>query len=57
MPQPMAGVLVSSQTGTWTPAVLTWAIMQEETSSSQEPLLLMPPFFQVGQRPKPPAKV
>ena len=32
-PQPMAVSFASSQSGTWTPAVLTWAIMQAESAS------------------------
>ena len=56
-PQPMAGEAASSQSGMWTPAVLTWAIMQADTSSWQLPLFPTPPFFQVGQSPMAPAKV
>jgi hypothetical protein len=56
-PQPMAESFESSQSGTWTPEVLTWAIMQAERPSMHWELLAMPPFFQDGQRPMPPAKV
>ena len=57
MPQPMAVSFESSQSGTWTPAVLTWAIMQAETPSMHCWSVETPPFFQAGQRPMPPAKV
>ena len=57
MPQPMTESLESSQSGTWTPAVLTWAIMQAERPSMHWASVETPPFFQAGQRPMPPAKV
>ena len=56
-PHPIAVSPESSQIGTWTPAVLMWAIMQAEIPSMQVALLETAPFFQSGQRPMPPAKV
>ncbi len=48
---------MSSHSGTWMPAVLTWAMMQAETPVMQRSLVWTSPDFHSGQRPMLPGNV